>query len=39
MISASRGLEDSTIDAGADAFISKPFDMDEMLNKISELLS
>lgn len=38
MISASRGLEQSTIDAGADAFIAKPFDMDEMLAKINELL-
>lgn len=39
MISASRGLEQSTIDAGADAFIAKPFDMDEMLAKIAELIN
>lgn len=38
MISASRGLEQSTLDAGADAFIAKPFDMNEMLQKIAELL-
>ncbi len=38
MMSASRGLEGSTIEAGADAFISKPFDMDVMLAKIAELV-
>ncbi len=38
MMSASRGLEQSALEAGADAFIAKPFDMDEMLVRISALL-
>lgn len=38
MMSASRGLEQSALEAGADAFIAKPFDMDDMLVRISELL-
>jgi DNA-binding response OmpR family regulator len=34
MISASTELEKSAKDAGADDFLEKPFDMDELLSKI-----
>ncbi|CAD7800467.1 Response regulator MprA [Chryseobacterium aquaeductus] len=34
IMSASRGLEQSALDAGADAFIAKPFDLDDMVDKI-----
>jgi len=38
MISASKDIKQSAIDSGADDFIAKPFDMDELLLKI-EILS
>jgi len=34
IMSASRGLEQSALDAGANDFIAKPFDMDHMVSKI-----
>lgn len=36
MISASRDIERSAIEAGADDFLSKPFDMDDLLKKIEK---
>lgn len=39
MISASRDVRDSAIAAGADDFLAKPFEMDELLKKIALLLS
>ena len=38
MISASTELENSAKEAGADDFLEKPFDMEELLNKISFFL-
>jgi DNA-binding response OmpR family regulator len=38
MISASRDVKDSAIAAGADDFLAKPFEMDELLKKISLLV-
>nr|WP_067056250.1 response regulator [Mucilaginibacter sp. L294] len=37
MVSASRDIEQSAIDAGADDFLAKPFEMDELLAKIAKL--
>jgi DNA-binding response OmpR family regulator len=37
MISASRDIKQSAMDAGADDFLAKPFDMNELLKKIEEL--
>ncbi|TXF75052.1 PleD family two-component system response regulator [Chryseobacterium sp.] len=37
MMSASRGLEDTAIQSGANAFISKPFEIDEVVNKLNQL--
>lgn len=34
IMSASRGLEQSAMDAGADAFIAKPFDINDMIETI-----
>ncbi len=34
MISASRDIKQSAIDAGADDFLAKPFEMNELLEKI-----
>jgi DNA-binding response OmpR family regulator len=39
MISASPDLENSAKDAGADDFLEKPFDMDDLLGKIDVHLS
>jgi DNA-binding response OmpR family regulator len=39
MISASRDIKDSAIAAGADDFLAKPFEMNELLKKISLLVS
>ena len=39
MISASTELERSAKEAGADDFLEKPFDMDELLGKIEFFLS
>ncbi len=39
MFSASRDIEKSTTEAGANDFIEKPFDMDELVGKIEKLLN
>ena len=39
MISASTELERSAKEAGADDFLEKPFDMEDLLNKIEHFLS
>jgi DNA-binding response OmpR family regulator len=39
MISASNDIERSAFDAGADDFLAKPFDMDELLKKIESKLN
>lgn len=36
MISASRDIKQSTLEAGADDFLSKPFDMHALLEKIEK---
>ena len=36
MISASKDIQRSAIDAGADDFLAKPFEMDELLQKIQQ---
>src|SRR5450432_3888413 len=36
MISASKDIERSALDAGADDFLAKPFEMDELLKKIEQ---
>lgn len=38
MISASRDIEQSARDAGADDFIAKPFEMNALLQKVESLL-
>jgi DNA-binding response OmpR family regulator len=37
MISASRDIKESAMAAGADDFLAKPFEMDELLKKIESL--
>lgn len=37
MISASRDIKESAMAAGADDFLAKPFEMNELLNKIKKL--
>lgn len=37
MISASKDIQQSALDAGADGFIAKPFDIDDLLSKIEYL--
>lgn len=39
LFSASRGLEQSAREAGADDFLSKPFHMTDLLQKIEDLLT
>jgi CheY-like chemotaxis protein len=39
LISASRDLEKSTKDAGANDFIAKPFEMNELLHKIEKYIA
>jgi|SRR6185312_10399543 len=39
LISASRDIENSTIESGADDFLPKPFEMNELLAKISKWIS
>jgi DNA-binding response OmpR family regulator len=39
MISASRDVKQSALDAGADDFLEKPFEMEVMLNKVARLIS
>jgi DNA-binding response OmpR family regulator len=36
MISASKDIKKTALEAGADDFIAKPFEMDELLNKIKK---
>ncbi|RLJ72032.1 response regulator [Pedobacter alluvionis] len=38
MISASRDIRQSALDAGANDFMEKPFEMDSLLNKVEVLL-
>ena len=38
MISASRDIEQYAMDAGADDFLAKPYEMDELLEKVRNLL-
>ncbi|WP_207535641.1 response regulator [Desertivirga arenae] len=38
MISASRHIENSAFDAGADDFLAKPFEMEQLFEKIEYLL-
>jgi DNA-binding response OmpR family regulator len=37
MISASRDIKESALEAGADDFLAKPFEMNELLGKIKNL--
>lgn len=39
MISASNDIHTSAIDAGADDFMTKPFDMQQLIDKIDSLLN
>ncbi|MDY0905789.1 response regulator transcription factor [Pedobacter sp. CFBP9032] len=39
MISASRDIRQSAMDAGANDFMEKPFEMDSLLNKVGLLLN
>ena len=38
MVSASKDIRQSAMDSGADDFLAKPFDMNELLSKIESLL-
>jgi DNA-binding response OmpR family regulator len=38
MISASKDIRQSALDAGADDFLAKPFEMNDLLHKVDELL-
>ena len=38
MISASKDIRQSAMDSGADDFLAKPFEMDDLLGKLDELL-
>ena len=38
MISASKDIEDSAMEAGADDFLAKPFEMDDLLEKIGRYI-
>lgn len=39
MISASKNAAGSVMEVGADGFLPKPFDMDQLIDKIEELLA
>ncbi|WP_316830891.1 response regulator transcription factor [Pedobacter aquatilis] len=39
MISASRDIRQSALDAGANDFMEKPFEMDSLLNKVTHLIN
>ncbi len=39
IMSASRGLEHTAIESGANAFIAKPFEIDDIINKVQQLAS
>jgi DNA-binding response OmpR family regulator len=36
LVSASRDIENSAMDAGADDFLAKPFEMDDLLEKVKK---
>jgi len=38
MISASREIRESALESGADDFLAKPFDMDDLLEKVAKLI-
>lgn len=38
MISASRDVKQSALDAGADDFLEKPFEMDTLITKVDQLI-
>ena len=38
MISASRDIKESAMEAGADDFLAKPFEMNDLLRKIEDLI-
>jgi DNA-binding response OmpR family regulator len=38
LISASKDIERSALEAGADAFLAKPFEMDDLLEKIEKYI-
>jgi len=37
MVSASRDIKESAMEAGADDFLAKPFEMNDLLKKIEDL--
>ncbi|WP_226065000.1 response regulator [Kaistella polysaccharea] len=39
IMSASRGLEHTAIESGANAFIAKPFEIDDIINTVQQLAS
>jgi len=39
MISASRGIRQSALDAGANDFMEKPFEMDALLSRVDSLIN
>lgn len=39
MVSASKDIKESALQAGADDFLAKPFEMNELLSKIKKLTS
>lgn len=39
IMSASRGLESTALRSGADAFISKPFEFDEVIGKLNKFIA
>lgn len=36
IMSASRGLEDTALESGANAFVSKPFEIDDIVKKLNQ---
>lgn len=39
IMSASRGLEKTALNSGADAFIAKPFELDEIISKLNQFIA
>ena len=39
IMSASRGLENTALQSGANAFIAKPFEIDDVVNKLHQLIA